>query len=263
MRRYFSPLIVLLVGAILLAATPAAFAASSDRLPIRVTDVARHDVRHEIKARCFGSVDDSGGGSVECNWTTRDDLAVRGWQLWNIRVRPHHGERNLVAELGADTTAYVDTALEVPGQYLYVVLGLDAAGEIVARSEPASVTLVAASDHVDAMRLRCRAVAARGDSAEIGCTWSSTEAESAVGYVLWRGVAEGDRAVVARTGLDELSYIDTEVAVGHRYLYVVTAVDADGEVVARSRAEHVGLPGSESRPDRVRPVVSRGSIRYR
>ncbi len=219
----------------------------TDRPPTPA-DLTPPGVPHEIKARCFGSVDDTGAGSVECNWTIRDDAAIAGWQLWNIRIRPDHGERNLVAELGADVTTYLDTAVEVPGRYLYVVLGLDADGAIIARSAVAPAGLVAPPAHDDPMRLKCRVTGPTDVAPEIGCEWSPTKVETAVGYVLWRIVDGGDRGAVARTGLDVTRFVDTEVAAGHRYVYAITAVDATGEVVGRSRAEHVDIPGPRPRP---------------
>jgi len=276
MRRRFSPLIGLLMAATLLAAVPAAFAAAPDRLPFigssapaaptdltperdrvvaRPNEIAVPDVRESIRARCLGSVDDSGNGSVECNWTVRGDLRIAGWQLWNLQVRPVHGDRNLVAELRSGVTSYIDSEVEAPGQYLYVVLGLNANGAIVARSGVAPATIEKPPTHDDPMRLECSATDSLAAGISIGCEWSPTRAETAVGYVLWRSAGGDDRMMVARTGLDVVRFVDTDVAVGHRYVYVITAVDADGGVVGRSRPEHAGIPGPMPRP--VRPVELR------
>jgi len=269
MRRNFSPLIGLLMAAALLAAVPAAFAAAPDRLPFvgssapgtpvvsRPVDIAAPDVPPSIRARCVGSVGESGSGSVECNWRAREDLGIAGWQLWNLQVRPAHGERNLVAELRTGVTSYTDTNVEIPGQYFYVVLGLDADGDIIARSGVAPATLEKRPTHDDPMRLECGAADLQNPSASIGCEWSPTKAETAAGYVLWRSVGGDDRMVVARTGLEAVRFVDADVAAGHRYVYVITAVDAGGEVVGRSRPDHAGIPGSMNRPVdpvEVRPV---------
>lgn len=263
MRRTIYSLIGILVGVTLLSAVPAAFAAepasslfrtqqsdidatSTDAPPSVAAALRLPDTRHVAKLRCLGSVADTGRGSVECVWAVRPDVAVAGWQLWNIQLRPEHGQRKLVAELGAETLAHVDFEVLVPATYLYVVLGLDADGAIIAKSAPVSVMLVSAS-HDEVLRLHCRATIGddRPDSARvIGCGRSESSVESAIGYVLWRSVDGGDRSVVGRTGLDTNTFIDTEVSVGHRYTYVVTAVDKSGEVVGRSRAVHVHLPNT-------------------
>ena len=298
MRRGFPPLIGLLIAATVLAAVPAAFAASPGGFPFRpdprpispptvVSDIgeptdlggpadaplpphlgigARPDRPHdagavadrpvprpaipnEIKARCVGSVHESGRGSVECTWTTRDDLDVAGWQLWKLQVRPDHGERALIAELRPEVTTFVDTDVLVPAHYIYGVLGVDASGEVIARSPavPANLATQPAGDKH--LRLNCRPMItidvvddATAVPPSIGCEWSTTEDNTATGYVLWRLVDEGDRHEVARGGLDALRYVDSDVAIGHRYTYIVTAVDSSGEVVAKSREEHVGLP---------------------
>jgi len=346
MRRSFSPLIGLLVAAIMLAAVPAAFAAAPDHLPflspdrpaaapptpfdnadpgemvapgpdsptprpphLATTDratqptvadgrdapapvpapaatappttapgpvpeprpvdgqaalagIAAPEVPHAIKARCFGTVE-AGVGSVECNWVGREDLAVAGWQLWNIRVRPEHGERNLVAEMRADVTTFVDTAVEVPGHYLYAVLAVDSNGGIIARSAVAPASLKTPPGQDEKIRLKCRPIGlhdrpavdiAPADIAppdiapSIGCEWSAAQIDTAVGYVLWRQVDGGERVAVARTGLEATRFVDTDVAREHRYVYVATAVDASGEVVARSHEEHVGIPGPQPHP---------------
>ncbi len=311
MRRSFSPLMGLLIAAVILAAVPAAFAAAPSGFPFRPdpkpeaappappatasptsVDVApdatgpaadlpaapdtrpahlepvgpqpvppvappvdRPDVPNEIKARCVGSIRDTGAASVECGWTAREGLDVFGWQLWKQQVRPEHGDRVLVAELRPDTTNYVDTDVEVPAHYAYVVLGVDSTGEVIARSAPAPVQLVDPPAHDRPLRLECRPLIAIDGidpavtpSPSIGCEWSPTDNETAVGYVLWRMVDGGDRQAIARTGLDTLRHVDTGIMLGQRITYVVTAVDSSGEVVARSREEHVGIPGHK-RPE--------------
>ena len=333
MRRNFSPLIGLLVAAMVLAAVPAAFAAAPDHLPFLsperpvaaspapsvigdpggpaapvsgqvpphlatpdrpappaaadrpeapLTDdsgepapesrpkdgiapfdgIATPEIPQAIKARCGGTVE-AGVGSVECNWVGREGLEVAGWQLWNISVRPEHGERNLVAELGADVTTYVDTAVEVPGHYLYVVLAVGSNGDVIARSAVAPASLKTPPGHDDKIRLKCRPLGLHDHPAvdvaptdvappdvapSIGCEWSPAQVDTAVGYVLWRQVDGGERTAVARTGLDVNRFVDTDVAREHRYVYVVTAVNSDGDVVARSHEEHVGIPGPRPRP---------------
>lgn len=332
MRRSFSPLIGLLIAALVLAAVPAAFAAAPSGFPFKPdpqpisgpavdSDIGapidfggpiaipappddavaaprpehfgptgspggpldarpaldrpidRPDVPNEIKARCVGSVRDTGEGSVECNWTAREDLDVAGWQLWKIMVRPEHGERALVAELRPEVTTFVDTDVEVPAHYLYAVLAIDADGEIIARSAVAPASLNKPPGHDEGLRLKCRPVgphdrpsvdtsladivpadakpidvAPPNFEPSIGCEWSPAQVDTAVGYVLWRQVDGGERVTIARTGLDLTRFVDTDVASGHRYVYVATAVDAAGEVVARSHAEHVGIPGPRPRP---------------
>jgi hypothetical protein len=177
------------------------------------------------------------------------------WQLWNIQLKPTQGHRNLVAELGPEQTTYRDHEVEAPAAYLYAVLGLDARGEIVARSRP-DLAVVAARPEREVLRLSCRArivdtaptlstdraaVDAPGRPV-VGCEWSPTHLRRAAGYHVYRSADGGGRELIARTGLDRTSMVDDNVAFGHRYAYVVVAVDADGKMLSRSRVARVDIP---------------------
>jgi hypothetical protein len=215
------------------------------------------DVAAAIKLHCAPRQSDT-AAAVHCEWRAGDDLGVRAWQLWRLQVRPERGDRVLVASLGADAASHTDTGVVSPAKYLYAVLGLDAGGDVIARSRLETVRLRNHDEReVDLvpMRLSCAAAHGEGDAAaSAGCEWSGVEHERAVGYVLWRSVDGGERVALARVGLDTQSYRDTTVVAGHRYTYIVTAVDAEGEIVGRSRAETVGLRPAV-RPEPARDVV--------
>ncbi len=98
---------------------------------------------------------------------------------------------------------------------------------------------------VEVLRLGCAARVA-DTSAAVRCEWSAPAGTEAHGYRLWRSDHAADRArqVIFRTdGLGATSYLDREVRRTQRYTYVVQAVDADGRLVAQSRAATVGVPG--------------------
>ncbi len=220
----------------------------------RVLDTPAVDVVVELSCEPRVTGD---AAAVRCEWRAGADTGVRAWQLWNLQVRPEKGERNLVAELGADVFSYTDTEVSVPAGYLYAVLGLDGDGEIIARSRLQPVVLGERDHEIEPLRLECAAhrvdAEVRADAVPelaVGCGWSEVGDETAVGYVIWKRVDGGERTVLARVGLDVIELRDPEVAAGHRYTYVVTAVDADGELVARSRAEHVGIRIQDRPADR-------------
>lgn len=219
------------------------------------------DAQATVKLNCHGYVEE-GIGVVGCAWRANTDRSVASWQLWNLQTRPERGSRNLVAELGADVRSYRDPEVMVPAAYVYAVVGLDAEGEIVARSRLSSAVLQERDRELDIMRLDCSAHITEPDLASdpavesdravsIGCEWSATRSEQAVAYELWRSVDGAERHVVARTGLDQTSVRDSEVSVGHRYRYVVLAVDTDGHIVGRSRSATVGVRPHDSAEDRV------------
>jgi hypothetical protein len=92
------------------------------------------------------------------------------------------------------------------------------------------------------MRLACKVTdsslhPAAGPS--VVCEWSPVK--GAAGYILWRSDGDGPRQAVFKTR-DGLRFLDTTVASGHRYRYAVTAVNAGGEVVAKSEVVFVAGP---------------------
>ncbi len=255
---------------VLLPATATAEAGSSthgDKTEPEITDVVEvdGDVPVSVKLNCHGHVAE-GEGTVGCGWRSETDEAVATWQLWNLQVRPEGGVRNLVTELGADVRSYRDTNVVVPAVYAYAIVGLDADGSIVARSRPARAVLHERDRGVRHLGLRCHAHGVRLDAVTdqeavadpevlIECGWRATGIEAAVGYQLWRAVDRGEREIIAETGLDQISYEDQDVSVGHRYRYVVVAVDADGLVVGRSRAEAIILRSHDAARDRMTDEV--------
>lgn len=278
-KRFWATLVALIALAATLAvpAAAAAVAGDSSSSPERLRRVYADlevdalripPVNAAVKLDCAprvagDEISDRVDGAVHCEW--RSEADVRSWQLWNIQVRPVHGHRNLVAELGADVQSFTDVNVEVPASYLYAVLGLDGDGEIVARSRIVPVKLAHRQVDVEPMRLTCEphrtdeptrdAVTDAPPSFAVGCHWSEVHNDAAVGYVLYKSVDGGERSVLARVGLDTTSVRDDEVRAGHRYTYVVTAVDGEGHVVGRSRAETVGIPVPErDRPVRDEPV---------
>ena len=81
--------------------------------------------------------------------TRNADEDFRAWMRDSL-----HESRNLVAELRPEQTEYVDTDVKVPAVYVYAVVGLDARGDVVARSRPALAVLFP-GHHIDHFRLAC------------------------------------------------------------------------------------------------------------
>lgn len=216
------------------------------------------DLVAAVKLRCHGHVGDD-GPVVGCTWKRhRTDADVRVWQLWNLQVSPETGVRNLVAEVGTDTTSVRDTEVEAPAKYLYAVVGLNGAGEVVARSRVDAVRLGERPHRdIERLRLECTGVAA-DDGPVIGCDWSAVEDAPAVEYRLFRTSKHRDSGLVATTGLDVTSYRDADVHAGVRYRYWVVGVDEHGRLVAASRSAWAGveLPERDREHDRVRDADS-------
>ena len=232
--------------------------ATSDVIDVRI------DTLPVVKLNCHGHVE-TAIGVVGCVWRAEVDSVVASWQLWNLQTRPQRGSRHLVAELGADVRSYRDPNVVVPAAYVYAVVGLDADGDIVARSRLSPAVLHDRDRKLDILRLECDAHRVELDIAadpaaevdpvvSIGCEWSATDSEQAVGYQLWRSVDGGERHLIASTSLGETSVRDHDVSRGHRYRYVVSAVDPEGRIVGRSRAATVALRPPDRVEERVRDL---------
>lgn len=101
-----------------------------------------------------------------------------------------------------------------------------------------------AAPPVEVLRLEC-AARVTDQAAVVRCEWSVPDSAEAAGLRLWRYDPAVDRVrqVVYRSDhLDDTAFVDTAVRRGHRYTYVIQALTEDGRVVARSRAETVGVP---------------------
>lgn len=207
------------------------------------------DLHARVKLSCDGHLGDE-GPVVGCSWHRHhSDLDVRSWQLWNLQVAPETGVRNLVAEVGSDTTAFRDADVEAPAKYLYAVVGLNGEGDVVARSRVVAVRL-GERPHRDIEHLRLDCVGSDTDGGPvIGCSWSGVEEAPAVEYRLFRVSKRHDRRHVVTTGVDVTEYRDDDVRYGVRYRYWVVGVDAHGNIVAASRSAVAGVEAPDREVD--------------
>lgn len=219
----------------------------------QASDVLRIDdeIPVVVKLGCRGHVEE-GAGAVACRWHPTTDRAVASWQLWNLQVRPELGARTLVAELGVDASGYRDTNVDVPAAYVYAVLALDADGEVIGRSRVVKAVLHERDRAPEPLHLGCDGQSAETNRTELDaaapdhaiwvtCEWRPATSDLAAGYVVWRSIDDGERSVIARTGLEQTAIRDDDVAAGHRYRYVVQAVDADGNLVGQSRSVSIAF----------------------
>jgi hypothetical protein len=100
------------------------------------------------------------------------------------------------------------------------------------------------------VRLACRPVRTPDDPDHriaIGCHWSAVDSPRAAGYRLWRLVDPGEpghhREVIFRThDLAHTRHLDTEVRLGHTFVYAVEVVGHEGQSLAFSEPVRVVLP---------------------
>ena len=164
---------------------------------------------------------------------------------------------NLIGSVGS-TTAYTDTT--APGTYYYVVLAVDAAGDLSPPSNQATVTLVDTTPPTTPGNLTATAIS----SSQINLSWSaSTDNVGVTGYDLYRG------SVLAATLGNVTTYSDTGLAPSTTYSYYITAFDAAGNVSSDSQTatNHSGRgytgehrPAGDERHSAGRPDVDRNGL---
>lgn len=198
-------------------------------------DTVRVDARPAIddvealRLRCGARLNDDGLPANLCAWSrsTADDAAYttlerNGGDGWRVLRRFDNAKRH----------RFLDTRVEPGARYRYRVRVYNEDGELVARSRSKAVITKHAA--VDIMRLRCRAGVDDSGHKVAGCKWS--EVEGARGYQLWRSINRDARELVGTYGSDTLAARDTNIGEDAAVVrYVVMALDADGDVIARSR----------------------------
>jgi outer membrane biosynthesis protein TonB len=230
MRR---PLAALLLGAVALAGLVpvAAGAAELPKMPfpgsrkpmIRLAcDVVRHD----------------GSPAVSCSWSTPSLAAHAAAERpapYAYRLnRVGRGGRTVVYK-GGDTT-FVDTTVEPGRKYGYRVQAFNSNERPVAGS---GLVRVAVPDPgPDQLRFSCSAE----ERNAVACKWSASERKALDHYRLFRLDLNAKRwRQVIYTG-PETSFIDEKVQAGHRYKYLVQALDRQDRVIGTSDVADVVLP---------------------
>jgi hypothetical protein len=223
MRR---PLAALLLGAVSLAALVPVAAGATElpkpfpgpRKPVLklACDVVRHD----------------GAPAVSCSWSTPSS-APHVFRLGRVG----HGGRTVVYK-GNETT-FVDTTVEPGRKYGYRVQAFNGNERPVAGSK--TVRVAVPDPGPDQLRFSCAAEEGNTDPA-VACKWSASERKMLDHYRLFRLELNSRswRQVIYR-GL-EASFVDEKVAAGHRYKYLVQAVDKRGRVIGTSDVADVAVP---------------------
>jgi hypothetical protein len=144
---------------------------------------------------------------------------------------------------GGDTT-FVDTTVEPGRKYGYRVQAFNSNGRPVAGS---GLVRVAVPDPgPDHLRFGCsvkeRSAVDQKNRPAVACKWSESERRALDHYRLFRLDlnAESWRQVVYRG--KETSFVDQKVEGGHKYRYLVQAIDGRGRVIGTSDVVDVAIP---------------------
>ena len=271
-------LLLIPIAAVLLAllALPAAAQRDGDRAAdARPADARPTDVRpeptpepkHEVlRLVCVGRMTDDGRAAVACEWSPAQSDRAAGYVL--ERVSESADPIVVLATRDLGVTSYIDADIRVGVLYGYRVSVLNANGQIIGGSEWERADVDEPTVEPEVLTLDCDGRIVEGDDGRIkvgACEWRSATHPDAVGYQLWRILGPGDdaRELVHRGGLDVTSHVERLPSSTLTATYAVLAVDADGELVGRSRPQTVTFPhdgDSDIRPVDIRPIDVRRAL---
>ncbi len=170
---------------------------------------------------------------VALTWTaSTDNVGVAGYRVYRNGT-----------QVGTPTgLSYTDTGLTASTLYQYTVKAIDAAGNLSATSNTATVTTLAGSDTTPPSAPTN--LAGTPTATQVSLTWNaSTDNVGVVGYRVYRaGQLIGSPTVT--------SFVDSSVgSAGTTWEYEVTAVDAAGNVSSFSNTATITVPsGSDTTP---------------
>ena len=234
--------VVLVMGVVmaLLCATVGVADAQGRRAEDRQVDLVRPASAVEtLRLGCNRDFVDGQRG-VLCQWSEATNAHTRGYQLFRVT---DGSARELVTTVGVNgRRGFFDTDVSAPSSLVYGVVSFNRSGRLLGRSAPVHVQL---GQDIEQLRMMCAA-----DSTDVGrgilCRWSETTQPGARGYLVYRIVGSHQRQVIARIGLDGRNgYFDTDTVPGVLHTYGVTAVDANGDVVAVGGPQQVRWPTAD------------------
>ena len=167
------------------------------------------------------------GSQVNLAWSaSTDNVGVAGYRVFRNGTQ-------IGGDLGGSTLTYSDTTVVAGTTYSYTVKAFDAAGNISAASNTATITV----DTTPPTAPGSPSATAVTDSL-VKVTWTaSTDNVGVTGYQIFR-----DGAQIGTVGGSTPQYSDSTVAPATSYTYTVKAVDAAGNVSAASAGATVTTP---------------------
>ncbi|MEE9414700.1 MAG: hypothetical protein V3V01_05395 [Acidimicrobiales bacterium] len=208
-------------------------ATAVDNTEIRQADPS-DEVQH-LRLRCRGKIGRSDQPLVRCKWS---------------RPKSPSAAVTVVERIGGDSDSwtpiyrtenikrhrFVDKSIDAGVRYRYRVRVYDSADHLVAASRSRSAGVPAPG--IDVLKIACKGAVSDSGDKTAGCEWSPSE--NARSYQLWRIVNRNHRDLVASVGADVQTVRDIDVPDDAKVVrYAVLALDADGEIIGRSRVAKV------------------------
>jgi serine protease AprX len=163
----------------------------------------------------------AGDGAVNLSWTQPSDGGAPITEYRIYRGTSSGGETYL-ATVAAPGTSYGDTAVSNGTTYYYQVSAVNANGE-GPRSNEASAT---PRDSVPPASPT--GLTATAGNARVTLGWNPNAETDLASYRVYRGTTSGGETYLATVPPSQTSYVDTAVANGTTYYYLVRAMDTSG-----------------------------------
>lgn len=179
-----------------------------------------------VPAAPAGVTATGGANQVSLSWP-----AVSGATSYNIYWATASGVTTSGTKITVATSPYVQTGLAASTTYYYIVTAVNAAGQSVASAQVSAAT----NAPVLVIPAAPAGVTATGGANQVSITWSAVSGATSynIYYATTSGVTKTGGAKITNASLP---YVQTGLAAGTTYYYIVTSVNSAGESVASAQA---------------------------
>lgn len=179
-----------------------------------------------VPAAPTGVTASGGANQVSISWTT-----VSGATSYNIYWATASGVTTAATKITTATSPYVQTGLAASTTYYYIVTAVNAAGQSAASAQVSAAT----NAPVVTIPAAPAGVSAAGGANQVSISWSAVS--GATSYNIYYATATGVTKTSGAKIINATSpYIQTGLAAGTTYYYIVTAANSAGEGLASSQA---------------------------
>lgn len=167
------------------------------------------------------------GQHVQVRWQIPAGQTFDGVEIYRATTATPQAS-DLVAEVTADQTDYIDKAVENDVTYYYAVRSFRATNPDRTFSEWSGIQTVLVTDHVPPNSPRHIVISPNKQSPnQLEVTWQPVVDQDLAWYVVYRSSSPASLgSVLTKVASDVTKVIDTTPIPGTRYFYTVTAMDA-------------------------------------
>lgn len=179
-----------------------------------------------VPATPSGVTATGGANQVSISWTT-----VSGATSYNIYWATASGVTTAATKITTAGSPYVQTGLAASTTYYYIVTAVNASGQSAASAQVSAAT----NAPVVTIPAAPAGVTAAGGANQVSISWSAVS--GATSYNIYYSTASGVTKTSGAKIINATSpYIQTGLAAGTTYYYIVTAANSAGEGPASSQA---------------------------